>query len=180
MIEGKQIRLRAIEKEDLPQLVEWLNCPEVRDNLAVYTPFSMTAEEDWFNMVMKAPLEEHPLCIEVKTKNGWKLIGDTSFIHYDAHNRNTEFGLFIGDNKYWDKGYGCMATRLMLRYGFNYLNLNRIYLHVFETNPRAIKCYQKAGYIEEGKARQAYFQNGKYINTFIMSVLRDEWTDEEI
>ena len=180
MIEGSKVRLRAVERQDLAQFVEWLNNPEVRENLALYTPLSMTAEEEWYGLMMKNPVEEHPLAIEVKGNNRWKLVGNTSFIHYDTHNRNAEIGIFIGDEKYWGKGYGAMAVRLMLRYGFNNLNLNRIYLQVFETNPRAIKCYEKVGFVLEGKARQSRFLNGKYIDVLLMSVLKEEWKDVEI
>ena len=90
-------------------------------------------------------------------------------------NRSAEFGIFIGDKTFWNNGYGCEATRLTLQHGFETLNLNRIYLHVFETNPRAIHVYDKIGFIREGKLRQTTFRNGRYIDTLIMSMLRSEW-----
>ena len=65
--------------------------------------------------------------------------------------------------------------KLLLEYGFNTLNLNRIDLKVNDFNSRAIKCYQKIGFIEEGRMRQSCFRNGKYHDQIIMSVLRSEW-----
>jgi RimJ/RimL family protein N-acetyltransferase len=62
-----------------------------------------------------------------------------------------------------------------LKYGFNTLNLNRIFLHVFETNPRAIRAYEKAGFSHEGRKRQAEFKNGTYVDILMMSVLKDEY-----
>jgi RimJ/RimL family protein N-acetyltransferase len=67
--------------------------------------------------------------------------------------------------------------RLMLNYGFNTLNLNRVYLRVYESNPRGIRCYEKAGFRHEGRLRQAIFQDGRYIDLLMMSVIRSEWSD---
>jgi RimJ/RimL family protein N-acetyltransferase len=88
-------------------------------------------------------------------------------------------GIFIGDKDYWNQGYGSDAMQLLLKYGFNSLNLNRIYLHVFDTNPRAIRAYEKVGFVLEGRLRQDIFLNGSYVDVLMMSVLRSEWTTEK-
>jgi RimJ/RimL family protein N-acetyltransferase len=67
--------------------------------------------------------------------------------------------------------------RLMLRYGFDTLNLNRIFLRVFASNPRAIRSYEKADFIHEGRMREAEFRNGQYVDVLLMSVLRSEWKE---
>ena len=72
-------------------------------------------------------------------------------------------------------GYGTKVMRLLLTHGFDSLNLNRISLLVFETNPRAIRTYEKAGFTHEGILRQAVYQNGEYHDIYVMSVLRSEW-----
>jgi RimJ/RimL family protein N-acetyltransferase len=86
-------------------------------------------------------------------------------------------GIFIGDKRYWNKGYGTEVMRLLLRHGFSTLNLNRVFLRVFETNPRAIRSYEKAGFVFEGRMRQAEFIDGKYCDVILMSVLRSEWKE---
>ena len=85
-------------------------------------------------------------------------------------------GIFIGDKSCWNQGYGTEVMRLLLKHGFETLNLNRIYLHVFATNLRAIRCYEKAGYVPEGRLREAEFKNGQYVDFIVMSVLRSEYT----
>ena len=85
----------------------------------------------------------------------WKLIGTYAFDDIDWRIRSAEFGIMIGDKTYWNRGYGTEAVRLLCQHGFNTLNLNRIFLHVFENNPRAIRAYEKAGFILEGRERQA-------------------------
>jgi RimJ/RimL family protein N-acetyltransferase len=64
---------------------------------------------------------------------------------------------------------------LLLKHGFEILNLNRIMLQVYEDNPRAIRCYEKVGYKHEGRLRQARYWNGEYLDILIMSVLKEEW-----
>jgi diamine N-acetyltransferase len=180
MILGKRVRLRAIDRKDLPLFVTWLNDPEVRENISIYIPLSINQEEEWFNSMLKQPLEEQPLTIEVLQGEEWSVVGNMSLFKLDLHNRSAEVGIFIGDKQYWGQGYGVDAMRLMQRHGFNHLNLNRIYLRVNETNQRGIRCYEKSGFKLEGKLRQAQFLNGKYIDTLWMAILKDEWQDADI
>ncbi len=65
--------------------------------------------------------------------------------------------------------------RLLLQHGFDTLNLNRVYLRVYANNLRAIRCYEKTGFVLEGRMRQAQYQNGEYLDILLMSVLRSEW-----
>lgn len=177
MIISETVRLRAIERQDLPLFVAWLNDPEVRQHLLVNIPLSQAQEDGWFERMLTRPLEEQPLGIEVRTPEGWRLVGNCSFFDLDWRNRCCEIGIFIGDKEHWSRGYGTQVMRLMLKYGFNTLNLNRIYLRVYESNPRGIKCYEKAGFRHEGRLRQAIFQDGRYIDLLMMSVIRSEWSE---
>jgi len=175
MIFGKRIRLRKIERLDLPQFVEWLNDPEVRRGLGAYLPLSMAEEERWFEKMLEGSPEEHPLAIEIREGDGWRLIGSTSFFDIHRRSRHAEFGIVIGDKSIWNQGYGTEAAGLMLDHGFGTLNLHRIYLRVFSNNPRAMRAYEKAGYKFEGTLREAEYRDGEYISDHIMSVLKQEW-----
>ena len=177
MIYGKRIRLRHIEREDLPRFVAWLNDPEVRHGLAMYLPLSQVEEEQWFENVLKRERDEQPLVIEVEGQDGWTMIGNSGFFNIDWRNRSAELGIVIGDKAYWNKGYGTEVMRLLLHHGFTTLNLHRIFLRVFEGNPRAIRAYEKAGFVHEGRMRQAEFRDGKYLDVLLMSVLRPEWQE---
>ena len=177
MIIAETVRLRAIERQDLPLFVAWLNDPEVRQNLLVNIPLSQAQEDGWFERTLTRSLEEQPLGIEVRTPEGWRLVGNCSFFDLDWRNRCCEIGIFIGVKEFWGRGYGTQVMRLMLNYGFNTLNLNRVYLRVYESNPRGIRCYEKAGFRHEGRLRQAIFQDGRYIDLLMMSVIRSEWSD---
>jgi RimJ/RimL family protein N-acetyltransferase len=175
MIIGKRIRLRALEKKDLPLFVDWLNDPEVTRGLVHYLPFSMEEEEAWYENIRKGPREEYPLMIDVQTGGGWMPIGDLNLFAMDWRIRSAELGIVIGAKEYWDQGYGTEAVGLLLRHGFHTLNLNRVFLRVYEDNTRAIRAYEKAGFVQEGRHRQGYYRDGQYIDVILMSILRAEW-----
>ena len=179
MILGKRVRLRGIEREDLPRYVEWLNDPEVLHGLMLASPLSMAQEQGWFDNMLSRPVEEHPLGIEVFTPGGWILIGNLSLMNIDWKSRHAEVGIFIGDKRYWNQGYGRDAMVLMLRHAFRNLGLHRVYLRVYETNPRAVHSYEKAGFVHEGRQRQAQFKDGKFIDVLMMSAIVPDWQDIE-
>ena len=176
MIVGKKVRLRAIEKEDLVSCQRWLNDREVTQFLLQHSPISMSMEEQWFDTQQAIPPEKgQVLAIEALSEDRWVYIGNTGLHNADAVTREAEFGIFIGEKEFWGKGYGKEASLLMLKHGFEDLNLNRIYLFVFENNPRAIASYKAAGFVQEGILREAIYKNGRYYNVHVMSVLRSEW-----
>jgi RimJ/RimL family protein N-acetyltransferase len=179
MIIGDRVRLRGVEKEDLSVFVRWFNDPEVRRNLLMVQPLSMGQEEKWYADMLKQPVEEHPLCIEIKQGDDWIHIGNMAFMRIDQHDRSAEIGIAIGEKQYWNQGYGTEAMRLMVGHGFENLNFHRIYLHVFETNSGGKRCYEKAGFSVDGRLREARFLEGKYVDVFIMSILKSEWKAEK-
>lgn len=179
MLYGKRIRLRGNERSDLPKFVEWLNDPDVRRTLSMSLPISLAAEEQWFENMLKRPSEEQSLGIEIKDGDGWRLIGNCGIFDINWRARSAEVGLFIGDKSCWNKGYGTEVMRLLLRHGFETLNLNRIFLRVDAANLGGIRAYEKAGFVHEGRFRQGTFQGGEYRDMLFMSVLRSEWIPEK-
>ena len=176
MIYGERIRLRAMTREDLPLFTVWFNDPEITQGLTQYQPFSLEEEENWFNKMLKTPQEEHPLAIEIPSEaKGWELIGNCNLMNIDWRIRQAEFGIVIGAKQHWNKGYGTECLGLIIQHGFATLNLNRIFLRVYENNPRAIRAYEKAGLRVEGRFRQGHYHDGKYIDVILMSILRTEW-----
>ena len=86
----------------------------------------------------------------------------------------------IGEKQFWDLGFGTEAMHLLCKVGFEMLNLHRIMLRVLSDNARAIKAYEKVGFVHEGTLREANFKNGKYIDMHVMSILRSEWQTMEV
>jgi len=80
-------------------------------------------------------------------------------------------GIMIGDREYQDRGYGTDAVRTILRFAFDEMNLNRVWLHVHEDNARGIAVYRKCGFREEGRLRDVLLWDGVFHDAIVMSVL---------
>lgn len=171
MYQGTRVQLKPLEKKHLSKCVEWLNDPEITENLSFSEPISMEDEERWYEQLL---MDKSSRVYIIETVEG-DYIGNLGLHEIDLHNRKTEMGLFIGDKKLWGKGYGTEAVLLGLRLAFEGLNLNKVFLRTFMNNKRAQKCYEKAGFTKEGILRQDIFKNGKYIDCVVYSVLAEEY-----
>lgn len=171
MILGERVILRAIEREDLPNYVEWLNDTRVQEYFGSLVPMSQTQEEKWYENMLQDSSQCN-FAIEYEGRH----VGGAGFCHIDGRNRSAEVGLFVGIPELWDQGLGRDALQSLLRFGFEEMNLNRICLRVFAENERGIHLYEKVGFQHEGRLRQAEFRYGRYHDLLWMSVLRDEWT----
>ena len=179
MIYGERLRLRAIERSDLAKFVDWLNDPDVRFGLKLYLPISLAQEENWFENVLNRPADEQPFVIERRQENNWVMIGNCGFHDIDWRCRSASVGIFIGEKSLWNRGFGSEAMSLLLKHGFETLNLNRIQLDVYEDNSGAIKSYEKSGFLLEGRKRQAIYKDGRFKDVLFMSVLREEWIQKD-
>lgn len=175
MIYGERVRLRAAERDDVKKFYGWVNDPDVTRYLSLYLPMSTVDEENWFEAMTKRDQSEKTLVIEVRDGDGWKMIGNCAVFGIDPVNRLGELGIMLGEKDEWNKGYGTETMILLLRHCFDTLNLNRAYLRVYADNLRAKRSYEKAGFVEEGRLREAVYKCGNYDDVIIMSVLRSEW-----
>ena len=173
MLEGKLVRLRALESTDLERAHTWINDREVTRYLAARFPLSLADERRW--------LEELPtngsaagVLLAIETKEGVH-IGNIDLHRVHVEDRKAGLGIMIGEKEYWSNGYGGDAIVTLLRFAFHEMNLNRVWLHVFEFNERARASYKKCGFREEGRLRQHYYAEGRYWDVFAMAILRDEF-----
>jgi len=174
MIFGEKVRLRPIERDDLPRFVEWFGDPEVRRHLLVYLPFSMAQEERWFENLLGRLERQEDLLMAIETAEGVH-IGNTGLHSIDWKNRNAELGIVIGEKPYWNQGYGTDAIRTLLGLAFREMNLHRVFLRVDVDNGRGLRCYEKAGFRREGTLREVVFKEGAYHDQYIMSILESEF-----
>lgn len=178
MIPGKRVKLRPVEKDDLPRFVRWLAEPELRYFLDAHLPIGQVQEERWFDRNLNAGSEQ-TWSIEAEPPDAvgpWVHIGSCGYHQIDWRNRVGEVGIMIGAREYWGRGYGTDAMQALVAWGFYTLNLNRVQLRVFADNARAIRSYQKVGFQIEGRLRQGSFADGAYRDVVWMGVLRQDWS----
>jgi RimJ/RimL family protein N-acetyltransferase len=169
---GESIYLRPLSRADAPVLQRQMNDPEVNRTLAVWRPMTLENELDFIDRAAKG---DHEVILGIAKRDDDRLIGDTALHQIDWRERSASFGIQIGDPGEWGKGYGSEATRLITGYGFERLNLNRIWLYVYDLNPRGAHVYEKVGYKREGVLREGVFREGRYRDVILMAILASEW-----
>jgi RimJ/RimL family protein N-acetyltransferase len=174
MLEGTLVNLRAPEMDDLDRNTRWINDREVTRFLAMRYELSRLAEENWMRDFVSKPLTYDRVLYAIETKDG-EHIGNTDLLNAQPADRKCELGIMIGDKRYWSKGFGTDALRTLLAFAFDEMNMNRVQLHVYDFNERAQASYVKAGFVVEGRRRQAIYTEGAYHDTIVMAALRDEW-----
>lgn len=170
--QGQRIYFRPLELADEPLMRRWINDPRIWQHLTHRPPLNAVREREYIEGLGKNPTD---YVFGIVVKDGDRLIGSTGLHQVNHVTRCATFGLMIGEVEYHNRGYGTEATRLAVRYGFRELNLNRIQLSVFADNWRAIRAYQKAGFVHEGCLREAVYRNGRYVDEYRFAILREEW-----
>ncbi|MDD5450222.1 MAG: GNAT family protein [Candidatus Omnitrophica bacterium] len=172
-IPGKDLYLRGIEKKDLEKIVNWINDPEVTHYLFMGDrPAHLELLQEQWEKEIRNPNEVSFAIVEKKAD---KMIGWCGLYTINWISRAAEYRIFIGDKKYWNKGVGTETAGLLLRYGFEKLNLNKVYLGVNAAHKGAVTSYEKAGFVKEGVLREEIFRNNRYYDAIRMSVLRKEY-----
>lgn len=145
MFEGKLVRLRAYRKEDIEKALEFANDPEVKKYLVPGIPFPWRKEDEekWYQSLNPFSTDSYSFAIE-KLSDG-EYIGGCGINKIDWKNSVAEVGIFLG-RPYWNQGYGTDAMRVLVRFIFNEMNINKIKLHVFSFNERAKRVYEKIGF----------------------------------
>jgi RimJ/RimL family protein N-acetyltransferase len=173
---GKKVFLSPINVEDAATFTEWLNDMEVTKYLTtIREAITLTKEREILEKMAKS---EHVYIVVDLEIN--KVIGIAGLHHIDPYSNTCELGLFIGDKDYWNQGYGEEASRLLLDYAFNILNMHNIMLRVFAYNIRAVKCYEKIGFREIGRQREAYQIAGNRYDIIFMDLLSEDFDSSTI
>ncbi len=169
---GDRLYLSPMNPNDVEKYVEWISSPIVSDGMGNTSNILTESLEKEF---IEKALKNGDKCFAIILLKNDELIGNCSIYRENDNARVAELGIFIGDEKFRNNGYGQESLNLLLDYGFNYLNLNSVYLNVFSFNDVAINCYKKIGFKEAGRLRENYFLNGKYYDVIYMDILKREF-----
>ena len=176
-IAGKKITLSAVNKESIEQFRQWRNSPELRKYFREYRELSKEMQERWFES--KVLGDTNQVNFEIRDKKTSKLIGHCGLYYINWVHRHAEFGIYVGDDEYRNGGYGSDALRTLVSYGFNDLNLNRIWCEVYDNND-ALAVYEHIGFTKEGALRQSYYSEGRYWDAHILALLKEEFEKNDL
>jgi RimJ/RimL family protein N-acetyltransferase len=172
MIKGKLVGLRAVEREDLVLLRDWRNIPEFRKNYREVRELNMANQEIWFERSCANNPNDFMFIIQRLEDN--KPIGTAGLLYINWIIRSADFSFYIGDNEAYidNEGYAEDAARLLINYGFNNLNLHKIWMELYEFDTKKLDFFKnKFRFQEDGKLRDNAFEDGRYWNSYIISLL---------
>ncbi|MNZ95835.1 putative ribosomal N-acetyltransferase YdaF [compost metagenome] len=178
-IVGNKITLREYRMEDLDHIRSWVNDEEITRTLSeifIY-PQTLHGTESFLRMILEGKTDSKGFVIS--EKDTLEYIGQIDLHKLNWLNRSAVIGIVIGRKDLLGQGYGREAISLLQKFAFETLNLNRLELEVYDFNERGRRCYASCGFKEEGRFRQKIFNNGKYCDVIVMSVLAEEYWDNK-
>jgi RimJ/RimL family protein N-acetyltransferase len=173
VLRGEHVVLRAVERDDVPQLHAWGrdHAEWTRVSAAAYQPRTLGDELKAYDegKTWRADDKRVPFAVEV----AGALVGSVALWGIDLHNRHAHLGIGLGPDAR-GKGYGSDTCRVLLRYAFSDRGLHRVQLEVLASNEEAIRAYRAVGFVEEGRTRDSGWVEGGFEDEVIMSVLSTE------
>ena len=161
--------IRRFQAEDVDALVRHANNRNVSINLRDIFPFPYERHdaEAWLKEVRKMDPET---AFAIATAE--ELIGGIGLhLQSDVHRRSAEIGYWLAE-AYWGRGIATHALQAMTEWGFAHLDINRIFAHVFGWNPASARVLEKAGYVLEGRLRQAVTKDGQVTDLLVYGMVR--------
>lgn len=164
MLKGKLVGLRAIEDTDLAQLLKWRNQPEFRLFFREYRELNSENQQQWFERyVMK---DTNTIMFAIVELVSEELIGACGLCYIDWVNRNADFSIYIGKNNlYIDDIFAIEAAQLMEKYGFEELNLHRLWAEIYSIDEVKLNFFNKLGFNQEGRFKDTHWTEGKWVDS---------------
>lgn len=167
------IELGPLRKGKLWEYQHWRNNSKVSDYCRQVGVLTEADQEDWWDMLHSAQGRQKIRMFEILNPYP-KTVGVCGLTGIDSINRTAEFSLYIAP-EFQGMKLGKPALQTLLHFGFESMNLNRIWGEVFDFNERALACFTSLGMAQEARLRQTYWKKGIYHDSIIVSLLRKEW-----
>jgi len=176
MIEGERVRLRKLERSDMPVLHRWLNDADLVA-WARFSPdhmVSLAAVEKEYEKELAGEDRDRSTFIIEEIASG-KPVGWCVVRTWDRKHVSADVGIALGEKGLWGKGFGTEALGLLLTIVFDHQGWHRAELWTLAENARAIRSFEKCGFRKEGHTKESAFYGGSYHDIIVMAQLRSEW-----
>ncbi|WP_324617341.1 GNAT family N-acetyltransferase [Microvirga alba] len=170
MLKGENVVLTEIRPDDSETLYRWINDAEAVRLNAPYGPVAYPRHVAWLEALGR---DDSRVAFAIRETADGPLVGTIQLIDIHRIHRTAELTIRIGSPEKQGRGLGTEALKLATRFAFDDLNLQRLWLRVFQTNTRAIRAYEKTGLEVEGVMRRAAFVEGRWLDVIVMAVLRE-------
>lgn len=167
------VELAAVKHADLEAILKWRNDRELSFSMtATPLPSTMQQVEAWY---ASTNADRNQALLGIYNQEPKQLIGLFRLMYIDWISRVAELGIYIGPKDFRGNGRGAQSLIQGLHYGFESLNLNKIWLRVISTNLPAIKLYKALAFVEEGLLKEHFFAQGEYHDLIVMALTRQQF-----
>ena len=175
MLRGKLTGLRAIEEQDLEQLLAWRNNPDYRRYFREHRELSLAQQRRWYQDIVLGDDRVYMFAIVDLASSA--LLGACGLCYVDWRNRSADFSIYIGaDNLYIDDRYAPDVGQILLNYGFNELGLNRIWAEIYDFDEPKQKLFKTLGLSLDGRHRQTIWREGTWHDSLFYGILKSEFS----
>lgn len=174
-MEDGRIYLRLMTRDDTENIIKWRNNDAVRSQFIYQKLFTKESHEKWIETMIDTGKVVQMVIMLVE---GDRPIGSVYIRDIDKEHKKGEYGVFIGEEDCLGKGYGTEAAELMTEYAFEYIGLHKLMLRVYADNERAIRSYEKAGFVKEAYLKDDVYVQGQYRDIVLMARINNE--DKEV
>jgi RimJ/RimL family protein N-acetyltransferase len=178
MIIGNKTTLMPFDEKWTALVRKWVNQPDVRRGTGSEGPVSDVEHRNWYDHLICDRTQRVFLVGQGQGEDA-QPVGLVGLKHIQQRSRSAEYWIYVGEPESRRKGLAEDATRLILDFAFNTLNIHIVYLSVVRTNTAAMGLYRKLGFVEEGIARDRVFSEGRFIDLVNFSMNEDEFRCHE-
>lgn len=174
ILKGEKVTLRPLLLSDCTQeYADWLNDPEINKYLECRWQHHTIDTLKSFAQSIHNDKTSFMFAIEY---NG-KQIGNIKLNIQSQRYKRADVGYFIGNKDFWGKGLATEAVKLIVNFGFEKLDLNKIVAGAFEQNLGSIKVLSKAGFCKEACFKKHSFLNDEtsWSDVWEFGILKDDW-----
>ena len=172
-MEYNNIRLRALEPEDLELLYTWEN----NDTNWVYSntvsPFSRFTLKRYIENSHKNIYETGQLRLMIDHIEDKKTIGTIDLFEFDPFHKRAGIGILIADESYRRKGFAAMSLKCLIQYCFKTLQLHQLYCNILANNTVSIELFKKHGFVEIGKKKDWIQTDNGYLDEYMFQLLNE-------
>jgi RimJ/RimL family protein N-acetyltransferase len=164
---GEKINLVPLEREDMPFVMKWINNEGISFYNGARFPISLHEQNTWYERTQNDKSKKKLI---ICNKDGFK-VGMISLFNIDHRNQNAEIGIYV-DTAYQGKGYAKEAINILVRFGFNELNMHKLYATILDFNVNSVKLFEAAGFSPEYIKKEVHYTDGRFCDVHVLSVFR--------
>lgn len=173
MLLGEHTVLRAVEPEDLEPLRLWRNQPGLRRYFREHREISRTMQQRWFETIVLNDPRTRMFAVCAREGDGaGRLLGAAGVCWIDWRSRSGDFSIYLGaDGLYIDEMFAPDAGRVLLRYAFDELGLNRVWAEIYDHDTPKQALLPALGFVQEGRHRQTTWVEGRFVDSLFYGLL---------